>query len=238
MDNFLVRTILLSVIAYSLALLVSRFMGRKLVSQMTFFDFIVGVSMGSITANVVLSSSGPLAGIMTLLTFAVLTLLTEFIYIKSMRIRKLVNSEPVVLIDRGQIVDRNMQKVRLTINDLLMLLREKNYFNICDIEYAVMETTGKLSVLPKAAKQPVTASDLNLNAAYKGLTRDLVMDGTILQENLRSANINEADFLNQLQKYGVHSVEEVFYAGLDSAGNLYVSNKQHRLEYQGQYGID
>lgn len=238
MDNFFIKTILLSVIAYCLAMLVSRILGRKLISQMTFFDFVVGVSMGSIIANVVLAYNSPLAAIMALLIFAVLTLLTEFMYIKSIRIRKLVNSKPVVLIDRGQIIDRNMKKVRLTINDLLMLLREKNHFNISDIEYAVMETTGKLSVLPKAAKQPATVADLNLNADYKGLTRDLIMDGSILQENLREANINETDFLNQLQSYGVTQVGEVFYAGLDSAGNLYVSKKQTNLEYNGQYGID
>lgn len=238
MDNFFINTILLSVIAYCLAMLVSRILGRKLISQMTFFDFVVGVSMGSIIANVVLAYSSPLAAIMALLIFAVLTLLTEFMYIKSIRIRKLVNSKPVVLIDRGQIIDRNMKKVRLTINDLLMLLREKNHFNIGDIEYAVMEITGKLSVLPKAAKQLPTVSDLNLNTDYKGLTRDLVMDGSILQENLRGANIKETDFLNRLQSYGITQVGEVFYAGLDSAGNLYVSKKQTRLEYNGQYGID
>lgn len=238
MEGFFLKIVLLSGFAYFYALFLTRIMGRKLISQMTFFDFIVGVSMGSITSDVVLSPSGPLPSILMLLTFAGLTVIMGLSTIKSIQIRKFINSEPVVLIDRGQIVNKNMKKVRLTINDLMMMLREKNYFNISDIEYAIMETNGKLSALLKADKQPATVADLNHLASYKGLTRDLIMDGTILKENLQNANIQEADLLAKLQGCGVDKVQDVFYAGLDSAGSLYISRKQNNLEVNGQYGID
>ncbi len=106
------------------------------------------------------------------------------------------------------------------------------------MEYAVIETNGKLSVLAKAEKQPATVSDLNLYASYKGLTRDLVMNGRILEENLNSANIKPNDLINSLKEFGVNDIREVFYAGLDSTGSLYISKRQERIEHAGQYGID
>ncbi len=238
MENLVVRTILLSIFAYFLALFISRLMGRKVISQMTFFDFVIGVTIGSVTANTVLAPNGLFAGTTMLVTLASLTILMGIGYIKSVSMRKLFNSEPVVLIDKGQIVNQNMQKIRLSISDLMMMLRQKNFFNISDVGYALMETNGKLSVLAKAEKQPATVSDLNLYASYKGLTKDLIMDGSILEENLLSSNINRSDFVNQLRNYGVDDVKDVFYAGMDSTGNLYISKKQDTPESQGQYGID
>lgn len=238
MENIILRTILLSVFAYFLALLLVRIMGRKAISQMTSFDFIIAVTIGSITANLILDPNGPSAGITLLITFAALTVIMGVSYIKSIKMSKLINSEPVVIIDRGQIVNKNMEKVRLSLSDLMMMLRQKNFFNISDVEYAVMETNGQLSVLAKAEKQPATVADLNLYAAYQGLTRDLVMDGNILEENLKSAKLKEDDFLYQLKIYGANNVKDVFYAGLDSTGNLYISKKQNGSEHEGQYGID
>lgn len=237
-ENTILKTILLSTFAYFLALLLSRFMGRKLISQMTFFDFVIGVTLGSVTAYIVLSDQGPLAPITTLITLTSLTLIMGLSYIRSMKVRKLVNSEPIVVIDRGQIVNQNMEKIRLSVNDLLMLLRQKNCFNIGDVEYAIMEITGQLSVLLKAQKQPATVSDLNIYTHYKGLTRDLIMDGHILEENLNTTNLKEYDFLNQLKSHGVNDLKEVFYAGIDSSGSLYISKRQHTQEYHGKYGID
>ncbi len=238
MENIILRTILLSVFAYFLALFLVKIMGGKIISQMTFFDFIIAVTMGSIISSLVLDPNGPSAGITLLITFTALTIIMGLSYIKNMKISKLINSEPIIVIDKGQIVNKNMEKIRLTLSDLLMLLRQKNYFNIGDVEYAVMETNGQLSVLAKAEKQPATVADLNLYTSYKGLTRDLIMDGNILEENLNSAGIKEFDFLNQLKSYGVNNVKNVFYAGLDSTGNLYLSKKQNDPEYEGQYGID
>lgn len=238
MGNLVLRTIVFSVFAYFLALLLSRVMGRKVISQITFFDFVIAITIGSVTSSLALDPNGPYAGTTMLLTLAVLTALMGLGYIRSMWVRKLVNSEPVVVIDKGRIVNKNLAKIRLSLSDLMMMLRLKNFFNIGDVEYAIMEMNGQLSVLAKAEKQPATVADLKLSPGYKGLTRDLVMDGHILEENLKSVNLTKQDFLLQLKNYGFPDVKNIFYAGMDSTGSLYLSEKQNVPEQEGQYGID
>ncbi|HBV86314.1 DUF421 domain-containing protein [Desulfosporosinus sp.] len=237
MDTILV--VLRALFAFILLLIVARLMGRKVISQMTFFDFGVAISIGSITANLAMSQgSTTITAVTVLITFGTLSIITGYLHIKSLWFRKLTNSEPVTAIANGQIIDKNLKRLRLTTNELTSLLREKNIFNIADVEFAILENEGKLSVLPKSQKQPLTPSDLNITTVYKGLTADIIIDGNIMQENLRSAKLNEEWLKNQLNSQGISSVQEVFYAGLDSSGNLYVSKKTNNEETEGQYGIE
>jgi len=142
------------------------------------------------------------------------------------------------MIANGKIMEKNMKKIRLSINDLMMLLREKNIFNISDVEFALMETDGKLSVLPKSQKQPITPADLKLPTTYKGLMKDIIIDGQVMYENLQDANLNEQWLYNELLTKGIKQPQEVFYAGLDTAGNLYVSIQKDEREKQGKYGLE
>lgn len=234
------NAVLRSIFAYILLLVVARFMGRKSLSQMTFFDFAVIISLGSIAANLALGqNSTPVSATVGLLTYGVLAVLTGYLHIKSSWIRKLTNSEPVTAIENGKINDKNLKKVRYTMNEISSMLRQKNIFNPADVEFAVIENDGQLSVLPKSQKAPLTPSDLNIPTSYKGLTKDLVIDGRVLEENLKSVNLDEKWLGTQLANQGIANPEQVFYAGLDSAGNLYVSVKQTQIKEQhGQYGID
>ncbi len=229
-----------AIIAYLLLLLIARFMGRKALSQMTFFDFSVIITLGSVTANLAMGqNSTSISAATTLLTLGGLAIITGYLHIKSIWISKLTNSEPVTAIENGKIIDKNLKKVRFTINELTSLLREKNIFNYADVEFAIIENDGQLSVLPKSQKAPLTPSDMKIPTSYKGLTKDLIMDGKMLTENLKSVNLDE-DWLNsQLSTQGITDIEQVFYAGLDSTGNLYVSAKQpDTKEKHGQYGIE
>lgn len=238
MDKVL-YSITFSVIAYILVMILTRAMGRKLMSQMTYFDFVVGIALGSTMSNLALGpNSNAYSSTTVLIVLTILAVLSGFLHVKSFKFRKLIQSEPVTVITNGKIVEENLGKNRLTLNELFMLLREKNIFNVSDVEFAMMETDGKLSVLPKSQKQPVTPSDLQIPTVYKGLTRDLVMDGQIIFENLKDANLDESWLLAQLKSQGVLNVADVFYAGLDTAGNLYVSVKKTRREKHGQYGLE
>jgi uncharacterized membrane protein YcaP (DUF421 family) len=135
-------------IAYILILTVARLMGRKAISQMTFFDFCVAITLGSVTANIGFGGDNSFhAAVTVLLTLGFLSIVTGFLCIKSFAVRKLVNSEPLLLIDNNQVVERNMKKARITMTELTSLLREKNAFNIKDVQEAVLENDGKLSVL-------------------------------------------------------------------------------------------
>jgi len=224
---------------FFVTLILSRMLGRKLVSQMTFFDYIVGIMIGSAAVNATtFEDNPPLFAFVMLVGICVLTLLIDIIHMKSIRIRKLIDSEPVVIIEKGKIIDKNMKKIRLTLDELNMMLRENSFFTLSDVESAVLEPNGQLSVLAKAEKQPLTPSDISLMPAYKGLTRDIIMDGKILEKNLHYIGKNEPWLKKQLIGYGVHEFSDVFYAGLDSSGNFYVSKRQNTQEVAGMHGIE
>ena len=228
-----------TVIAYFVLLILSRAMGRKMISQMTFFDFAVGITIGSVTANLALGPYNSIrSGITILLVLTGLVVLLDFLHIKSYRFRKLIDSEPIVAIQNGKIIDDNLRKERFTIDELMMLLRQKNIFSIADVEFAVLEHDGKLSVLPKSQKLPLTPSDINITTPYKGLTRDIIYDGNMLEENFTNTQYSKKTLMNQLKMQGISDISEIFYAGIDSTGSLYVSKKNKTKEKHGQYGIE
>lgn len=236
----IVTSIIRTTVAYLLLLTVARLMGRKALSQMTFFDFAVIITLGSVTANLAMGQDNtPISAATALLTLGGLAILTGFLHIKSVWVRKLTNSEPVTAIENGKIKDQNLKKLRFTLNELTSLLREKNIFDYSDVEYAIIENDGQLSVLPKSQKSSLTPSDMNIPTSYKGLTRDLIMDGKILLENLQAANLDEKWLIDQLLTQGILNVKQVFYAGLDSSGGLYFSVKQQETkEKHGRYGLE
>lgn len=237
--EMILTTAVKTLAAYLLLLLTTRFMGRKIISQMTFFDFAVGVTVGSVTANLALGSQpNSLIAATVLITLGILTIITGFAHIKSNWIRKTLNSEPVVMVQNGKIVEGNLDTTRLTLNELMMKLREKNVFNMNDVEFAILETDGKLSVLPKSQKQPLTPGDMGISTSYKGLTKDLIIDGNIMYENLADIKLDEEWLKGQLEKKDIKNVDEVFYAGLDTLGNLYVSTRSDEGEKHGEYGIE
>lgn len=233
------KTIGLTALSYFLTLILSRLMGRKAISQMTFFDFVVGITMGSIAATLLIDKNHSVISATTgLIIISLLVIIIDLIHIKSFKTAKLFDSEPVVLVEKGKMVDKNFRKTKITIVEFMQLLREKNCFNIADIEYAILETNGKLSVLFNSQKQTVTPYDMKISTEYKGLTKDIIIDGTLMLENLKEANQTKEWLLNELNRFNVSNMKDVFYAGIDSTGKLYVSIKNNNSEKEGKYGIE
>lgn len=227
------------VVAFILLLAVTRFIGRKAISQMTYFDFAVAITLGALTANLGLGSKPTFVDTSSvIITMGVMAVATGYLSTKLFRFRKLVNSEPVVVIQNGKLVEANLQKTRTTLHDLTSWLRAKNVFNIADVEFAILENDGQLSVLLKSQNRPVTPKDLKIPTAYEGLVKQLVIDGNIMQENLRDAHLDEDWLRAELKKQGIDDVEEVFFAALDTTGKLFVSRGIEGREKEGQYGID
>lgn len=226
-----------SITAFILLMIVTRMMGRKAISQMTFFDFAVAITLGTLAASIGMSTNtSATSAALVMVSFAVLGILTDVLHIKSYFFRKLVNSGPVVLIKNGEIVKENMQQTRITLDSLNALLREKNVFNIADVEYAIFENDGKLSVLLKSQKHPLTPSDIAIPTAYKGLTTDVVIDGNIMYQNLKNVNLNKEWLKEELKRKGIDDINKVFFAALDTSGNLYVSqglSGQNENSYSG-----
>ncbi|RUT56620.1 hypothetical protein C1148_16135 [Clostridium botulinum] len=222
----IIEVILRSIFTYIILLILGRIIGRKLISNMTFYDFMIGVLIGSIGVRIALGPRDtPLLALISAIVVTILVIITDYLDIKSINFRKLIDGDPIVLISNGKLLDYNLKKVKITINTLMMELRKKDIFNVDDVAFAVIETDGELSVLPKANKQPITTGDLNISTNTNGLMRDIIIDGKIMYDNLKSTNHDEQWVRQQLKNHNIYSVEEVFYAGLNSSGILCVSTK-------------
>ena len=173
----------------------------------------------------------PLPLLIALFIFSVLTYLMRYISLKSRAARKLLAGEPVVVIQNGKVMEQSMQRSHYSTDDLLMQLRTKGVFNIADVEFAVLEPNGRLSVLLKSHKMPATREDLQLDSQYQGLSSELIMDGEIIYQNLEQNNLDEAWLIGELSKQGIKSAEDVSLAILDTEGNLYVDQKQDSIQH-------
>jgi uncharacterized membrane protein YcaP (DUF421 family) len=225
--------------AFILLLFVARMMGRKAISQMTFFDFCVAITLGSVTSNICFAGDSSFYSAVTvLITLGILAIITGYFNMKSLKFRKLVNSEPLILIEQNQIVEANMKKARITLTNLTSMLREKNAFNIADVNYAILENDGKLSIQFKSGKQPITPADLQMHPSESGLTREIIIDGNIMLDNLNATQLTEEWLFNELKVKGIDNIKEVFFAAIDSSGRLYVSKGIKGREKPGEHGIE
>lgn len=210
-------------ISFATLLVLARLMGRKEISQMTFFNFISAISIGTIGASLAIDSTlSPTTGIIALSAWTVLTILSGIIDLKSRPLRKAITGEPVVVIEGGKIKDDNLRKTRLDLETLNVLLRKKNTFSLDEVDYAVFETDGTLSVRKKAVYQPITQHALNQPPTPKQypVPKIVVSDGNVMKENLSALDLDEQWLKEQLQTSGVASSEEVFYAEVQQDGSL------------------
>lgn len=216
-----------SVATFLILLILARLMGRKQLSQITFFDYIVGITIGSIAGSGIIDRDISMYDtIIALLVWSILPIIIGNINLKSIRTRKLIESDPVIIIQNGVVNEKNMKKVRYNIGDLLMQLREKGIFELSEVEFALLEAHGKLSVLKNSQSREVTLKDLNIQVPYKGMTIEVILDGAILNHNLSIINKDEAWLINELKNRNINDVNHIIYAGYTSEGSLEVVKRQ------------
>ena len=238
--SILISTIIKGICIFVLALILSKLIGIKIISQMNFFDFIMGVSVGSMIAKIIIDKDHVVfSGIIALIIFAVLTIATSYLNLKSYSARRLINAKTLILVENGRIIDKNMRRVRITINELMMKLREKDIFNLEDVQFAIMERDGQLSVLVKANKKPVTPYDMDLKVKSHSLLNDIIIDGKIIDKNLEIAGIDKKWLQSELKKKSINNIEEVFYAGVDKNKKLTISKKYpDDFKPEDKFGIE
>lgn len=222
------------VIAFVTLLLLTRIMGRKEISQLTFFNFVSAISIGTIGASLAVDSTLSLRnGLIALLSWSIFTIILGWLNIKSDRARKLITGAPIILIKDGKIMEGNLKKTRLEVESLLGMLREKDIFSMKEVDYAIFETDGKLSVLKKTDMQPLTKKDTSTSSSITKvftLPTSLITDGQVLHGNLAKLNLNETWLDNQLQMAGVQSADQVFYAEVQDDGSLHVDLSENELK--------
>ncbi|WP_096271153.1 YetF domain-containing protein [Paucisalibacillus globulus] len=219
-------------ISFLVLFTVARILGRKEISQMTFFNFISAISIGSIAANLVANSNLSIQnGIIALVGWGVFTILMDMIDIKSKALRKVVTGDPTIIIKEGKIVHKALRSSRLDLDSLTAMLRQKNIFSIADVDYAIFETDGKLSVLPKEPKKPLTKSDMNVPNTPKvyPIPTEVISDGKVLTSNLHKLRL-DLNWLNQQLNYqNINNASEVLYAQVQTDGTLYIAIKGDAL---------
>ncbi|MDD4803419.1 MAG: DUF421 domain-containing protein [Syntrophomonas sp.] len=218
-----------SIIGFFTLLILARVLGKQQISQLTFFDYVLGITIGSIAATLSVElSSRAWPHWVGLMVWAVIVWALQWLTLKNRKAAKYMVGEPTVVIMNGQILEDAMRSIRYTLADLLEQLREKGIFDLKQIGFAVLESDGKLSVLLKPEFLPATLQDLNLTPSASGLNDELILDGVIIHENLKKANIDRPWLEKELKTKGISHVSEVFLATIDSSGNLYLDTYQDK----------
>lgn len=221
-------------LGYVILFILTRIMGRKEISQMTFFNFVSAIAIGSIAANLVVSQNLSIRnGIIALIGWSVFTLIMDFIDIKSKKARIVTTGNPIIVIKEGKIIEQGLRKSRLDLDSLKAMLRQKNIFSVADVDYAIFETNGRLSVIKKEPIQSVTKSDMNITSMQKNIfsiPTEVISDGKVLVDNLSKLGLDESWLKQQLKQTGIGSVQEVFYAEVQKDGSLFIESKDNLLD--------
>ncbi|HWO75119.1 MAG TPA: DUF421 domain-containing protein [Bacillus sp. (in: firmicutes)] len=202
--------------------LITKMIGKKQISQLSFFEYVAGITIGSLASEVILKlETNILNGVLAIFVFGGVAWLADYCSLKSRSAREFIEGKSTYLIRNGKILEENLKKEKYSIDDLLSLLREKNVYSLSEVETAILEHDGKLSVFLKKENQPLTAKDLNVKVANVKEPNAVIMDGQILDDGLQRAG-KTREWLNiQLEKLDVLP-ENVFFGQIDSYGELTV----------------
>jgi len=226
----IMHTTISSLIAICALFILTRIIGKKQMSQLTFFDYVIGISIGSIAARYAVVRTMHIAEVITaLVIFTMFSIVSSFTSRKSYIGRKLLDGTPTILIENGRIIEEGLKKSRLNINDLLEECRQRDVFDITEIEFAILETSGRLSVLLKSQNHPLTPKDMSISTDYKGLCANVIIDGKIIKEHLHTLNLDENWLHSELHKQNINSSSDILLAYVDSSGVFVFHPKDMKL---------
>lgn len=201
--------------------LVVKAVGKKQISELNIFDYIIGISLGNIAAETAVNKEvSILMGIIIMSIFGVVSLLISYITSKSIKARRYITGYPVVLMNNGLISRKQLKKVKIDLNDLMQDARENGYFDLSEIECAIMEVSGRVSFLPKSKYKPVTNNDMKIKTNYESMCANLVIDGKIMPNNLKNIGKDEKWLLKRLSNMGYEHVEDILLVICDSKEEL------------------
>ena len=217
-----------SIILYIWVLIVMRLMGKREIGQLQPFELAIAIMIADL-ASIPMSDIGiPIMdGIIPILGLLVMHLLISFINLKSMKMRAFICGKPSILIYRGKINEEVMRKERFTINELQERLRSNNVYDIGDVEYAILETSGQVSVIEKPNKRMVTPEDLNIEPEYEGISYDLVIDWKVMNENLKILNKDYNWLEHEVRKFNMRP-EEALLVTINGKGNFFCQKKSSK----------
>lgn len=216
----IIKVILTSLLSVVALFLIAKIMGHKQMSQLDFFDYICGITIGSIGAELATELETPLNPLISIGVYGLIAVLLSRITSMFPKSRKYINGTPTILMNNGKLYRENFKKAKLDLSEFMVLCRQQGYFDLRDIQTAVFEFNGKLSVLPVSTKRPVNPNDLDLAPSQDYFRTELIMDGCVMKENLYRMGLDEKWLQKQLVDKGYKKAEEVFLAVCDENNQL------------------
>ena len=217
----LLHVFLTSVGSVAYLFILTKLLGNKQMSQLSMFDYINGITIGSIAAEMATALEDDfLLPMIGMAVYTAAALLISLVASHSIKLRKFLIGRPLILYDNGKLYRECMKKAKLDLNEFLTECRNNGYFNLSEIQTAILETNGKISILPATSSRPVTPADMNLSPAQEKLPVNLIIDGSVLADNLKAIGKNEKWLQNQLLAQGYHDVREIFLATCDDQDNV------------------
>ena len=221
-------TFIRSIFLYIIVLIVMRLMGKREIGQLQPFELAISIMIADLASTPMADAGIPLTnGIIPILALLVMHLIISILNIKSIKARAILCGKPAILIYRGKIDEKTLRKERFTVNELEERLRGNNIVNIKDVEYAILETSGQVTVIQKPEKKNVTVEDLKLEPQYEGLSYDLVLDGKVMYENLKILKKDYEWLKKQVNKFGIEP-EQALLVTIDGKGEIFCQEKMQK----------
>ena len=226
--NEIFTVIIRSIISLTVLFIVTKLLGKKQVSQLSLFDYVIGISIGNFAAEITMNMETQfINGIVAMIVFGLMAFSVSILTMKSIILRRFFMGTPTILIQKGKILEKNLKKVKFDVNDLLEECRSKNYFDINDIEYALLESKGTVSILPKDENKIITKKDMNIKPIKKSLVANIIIDTKIMKQNLESMNKDEEWLKQQLNEKGYKETDNILLATLDIDEKLIIYEKNN-----------
>lgn len=216
----ILQVLLTSLLSAGAFFLIAKIMGHKQMSQLDFFDYITGITIGSIAAELATELETPLQPLISMGVYGVISVLLSKATHLLPRSRKYINGSPTILMDGGKLYRENLEKAKLDLSEFMVMCRQQGYFNLNDIQTAVFEFNGQLSILPVSSKRPANPQGLNLTLPTETIQTEVIMDGRILGENLHRMGFNEKRLEKQLRVQGYKRPDEILLALWDEQNQL------------------
>ncbi|WP_455717002.1 DUF421 domain-containing protein [Anaerosporobacter sp.] len=211
--------------------ILSKLMGNREMSQLTMFDYINGITIGSIAAEMATSEFTDVTKpFVSMIVYALVVIVISELTNKSIKLRRILTGKSSILYDNGTIYEKSLRKAKLDIGEFLSQCRIAGYFDLSTVETIILEPNGKLSILPKSNERPLTGKDMKLSISQEYLVANVIIDGNIMHENLKHTGKNETWLNNQLSAHSITDIKEVFLATCDRNNTLHVYKKIDNLE--------
>lgn len=214
-----------SIVLYIIVLIVMRLMGKREIGQLQPFELAIAIMIADLAAVPMAETGIPISnGIIPILGLLVMHLIISFLNLKSMKIREILCGKPAILIYRGKIDEKVLKKERFTLNELQERLRSSNVVNLGDVEYAILETSGQVTVIQKPDKRTTTPKDFNIMPEYEGIPYDLVVDGKVMYQNLKNIGKDYNWLKKQVNKFNMEP-EEALIVTFDGGNQIFCQRK-------------